>query len=73
MASIQFSGDAIAPVPSLTTASAYGGVYSKRDLSVGRTHSRPRSEPDIEDDVGDLKRESDLKKRQDFDGWTLLW
>ena len=78
MATIHFSEDIIAPVAS--HSSGIGGVYNTRDGNAShRTRSRSarRSpapklhEPDEE--AGGLKRESDLKKRQDFKGWTLLW
>ena len=69
MATITFDEDVIAPVVS---GSSHGGVYTTRGAS------RRRSSEDVvaavyDDEKGTLKREGDLKKRQDFRGWTLLW
>ena len=67
MAGIHFSEDVIAPA---RTNVDHGGVYSIRS----RRQSIPETDSQsINSDVEDLKHHGDLKERQEFKGWALLW
>ncbi|MCJ1435935.1 hypothetical protein MMC27_005311 [Xylographa pallens] len=72
MSTIQFTSDQIRPVKSNT---APGGVYSTRNVSktssLGeRYHTK---QGDVEEEGGKLKQEGDIKHKQVFSGWLLLW
>ena len=67
MASVQLSGDAIAPIHG---DSDHGGVYSIRQRHEAAQLADHRS---LNSDVEDLKREGDFKQKQELIGWMLLW
>ncbi|MCJ1319236.1 hypothetical protein MMC15_004571 [Xylographa vitiligo] len=71
MSTIQFTSDQIRPVkPNI----APGGVYSTRNVSktssLGEKYHTKQG--DIEE-ASNLKQEGDLKHKQEFGGWLLLW
>ncbi|MCJ1471949.1 hypothetical protein MMC13_000591 [Lambiella insularis] len=73
MSSVQFASDQIRPVNS---NSAAGGVYSTRNASRTSTslaERLPAKVSDVEEESGNLKQEGDIKTKQVFGGWLLLW
>ncbi|MCJ1414727.1 hypothetical protein MMC32_001054 [Xylographa parallela] len=72
MSTIQFTSDQIRPVKSNT---APGGVYSTRNVSKASSlGERYRTkQDDVEQEGNNLKQEGDIKHKQVFGGWLLLW
>jgi hypothetical protein len=77
---VHFTADTIEPVTSRTGKASNpsaGGIFQTRPFeevtSPTFSHHHGDADDDGDEDAENLKREGDVRHKQEFRGWPLLW